>query len=185
MRQPCGFRFNFMISTFSSAWAELTSRAGIVYSFSVLGCLALLSLLRRHAGLFALAAFPGTFFHELSHFAIGMLFRGHPAGLRILPKRTGGRISLGSVECTNIRWYNGMFIGLAPLLLLPIAFGLVLWRLSLAPGLHAAEGLWAYFIACLAQASVPSLQDLRVAAISKWMLAFLTIAACLIRIWWS
>ncbi len=174
-----------MTGAFSLAWAALTSCEGIFYSFSLLGCLTLLSLLRRRAGLFALAAFPGTFFHELSHFVIGVLFRGQPTDLRILPKRTSEGILLGSVKCTNIRWYNGMFIGLAPLLLLPIAFGLVLWRLNLALGWHAAEGLWVYFIACLAQASVPSRQDLRIAAISKWMLASLVITACLIRIWWS
>jgi len=173
-----------MTNAHSTTWIALTSRAGITYSGAVLGNLALLSVLRLRMRLLILAVFPGTLFHELSHLAAAALLHGQPTGFHLLPRRTDRTFILGSVVCANVRWYNGLFIGLAPLLLLPLAFGLMLWRLSLAPVLHAREVPWIYLIACLAYAAVPSWQDLQVAAKSRWMLIGVGAVAWVVRVWW-
>ncbi len=172
-----------MLVSFRSAWTALSLRATVAYLGAVVGYLVLFSLLRLRLALFSLVVFPGTFFHELSHWAAGVLFGGHPKGLRLLPKRSGTQMVLGSVECTNLRWYNGVFIGLAPLSLLPIALALMVWRLGLAPGLHAAEAGWAYLVACLAYAAIPSRQDLQIVAISRWMLIGIVVLTGLAWFW--
>ena len=159
-----------MIEPFRTMWTTLYSRAGIVYLGAVIGYLALFSLLRLRITLFSVVVFPGTVFHELSHWTAGVLFGGRPKGLRLWPRRSGTQVILGSVECTNLRWYNGVFIGLAPLALLPVALALMTWSIDVAPEPRASEAGWAYLVACMTYASIPSRQDLRIVAISRWML---------------
>jgi len=79
-----------------------------------------------------------------------------------------------------VRWYNGLVIGLAPLLLLPVAAALLLWRSRTGADLALTELPWLYLIACLAYASLPSWQDLRVAAASSWLLIVLAGALLLV-----
>jgi hypothetical protein len=151
--------------------AALDSQTGRTYLAAVALALVLLALTRRLGVLFFLAAFPATLAHELMHLAVGLLTHGQPSGLRLRPQRSARGYVLGSVTCNNVRWYNGLFIGLAPLLLLPAALTLLRWR---APQpLVAAELAWVYLIACLVYASLPSWQDLRVALASSWLLVAL------------
>ena len=100
---------------------------------------------------------------------MGLVTHGKPTRFSVIPKRRSGGYVLGSVTLGNVRWYNGLFIGLAPFLLLPLALWLVEWRIT---GQHVAvlanEALWAYFAACLVHGSVPSMQDVRIAAASAW-----------------
>ncbi|MHB8348108.1 MAG: hypothetical protein ACYDHM_13220 [Acidiferrobacterales bacterium] len=166
-----------MIDALRITWATLHSRAGALYLVTVIGYLTLFSLLRFRIALFSVVVFPGTVFHELSHWAAGILFRGRPRRLRLWPKRNGTRMVMGSVECTNLRWYNGVFIGLAPLALLPIALTLMIWSIGLAPGLRVGDAGWAYLVACFTYASIPSGQDLRIASVSRWMLISIAILA--------
>jgi hypothetical protein len=79
---------------------------------------------------------------------------------------------MGSVTFARVRWYNAFFLGLAPLLLLPLAYALLAWRLKGQPAMGWEEALWLYLIANLVYAALPSWLDLKVAARSPvgWLL---------------
>lgn len=141
-----------------------------LYLAAVTAVMLLLVATRRLGALFLLTSFPVTVAHELTHLLAGLLSNGRPSQLRLLPRRSADGYVLGSVTCSNVRWYNGLVIGLAPLLLLPAAAALLLWRIRTGAGVALAELPWLYLIACLAYASLPSWQDLRVAAASSWLL---------------
>ena len=121
---------------------------------------------------FALLVLPGTFCHELCHLCVGAPLRGRPKNFTILPKRAGQGYVMGSVTFANVRWYNAFFLGMAPLLLLPAAYGLLVWRLRGHPTLNWSEGLALYLIANLIYAALPSWQDCKIAARSPigWLL---------------
>jgi hypothetical protein len=127
---------------------------------------------RRSFWLCALLALPGTLCHEACHWLTGSLLNGQPTGFTVIPRREGRGFVLGSVALQNLRWYNAFFIGLAPLLLLPLAYGLFLWRLGGNPELGWPEAAMMYLLANLLFGSVPSWQDLRLAARSPigWLL---------------
>lgn len=135
----------------------------------------MLMLFQRLRGifwLFSIVILPGTFFHELCHLCVGGVFGGKPRNFTILPRREGRAYVMGSVTFAQVRWYNAFFMGMAPLLLLPAAYGLLSWRLQGGPTPGWVEVLWLYLIANLVYASLPSWQDLRVAARSPigWLL---------------
>jgi len=131
-----------------------------------------LHALRRTFWLFALLILPGTLAHEVCHLGMGLLLNGGPTGFTVIPRREGRGWALGSVSFSHIRWYNAFFIGAAPLLLLPGAYLLLRWRLGGPPVFGWPEILAVYAIANLVYASVPSWQDLRIAARSPigWLL---------------
>jgi len=155
----------------------LTSAAGERDLLAVVALLGLLLLSCRLGALFFVAAFPATLAHELMHLFVGLLTFGQPSGLRLIPARRASGYALGSVTCHNVRWYNGLFIGLAPLLLLPLALVLLLWRAHTGATLDVIELGWSYTIACLVYASLPSWQDLRIAVASSWLILALLLAA--------
>ena len=128
--------------------------------------------LRRLFWIFSLVVLPGTFAHESCHWLLGLLLNAQPARFTLLPRREDRGWVMGSVTFAHIRWYNAFFVGMAPLLLLPAAYGLMLWRLGLAPGFRWQEALAVYLIANLAYAALPSWTDLKVAARSPvgWLL---------------
>lgn len=144
----------------------------LIYLALLVGTLLLFQRLRRLFLLFSFAVLPGTFCHELCHLCVGGLLNGQPAAFTILPKREGHGYVMGSVAFAHVRWYNAFFLGMAPLLLLPAAYGLLAWRLRGHPAVNWGEGLWLYLIANLVYASLPSWQDLRIAARSPigWLL---------------
>ncbi|BDU76924.1 hypothetical protein [Mesoterricola sediminis] len=131
-----------------------------------------LHALRRAFWLFALLTLPGTLAHETCHLVLGLLLRAQPSGFTVVPRREGRGWAMGSVSFARIRWYNAFFVGVAPLLLLPAAYGLLRWRLGAHPGIGWPEALAIFAIANLVYASVPSWQDLRIAARSPigWLL---------------
>jgi uncharacterized membrane protein YczE len=156
----------------------LASATGERHLLVVAAMLVLLLVSRRLGMLFFVTAFPATLAHELTHLVVGLLTYGQPSGLRLIPLRRDRGYALGSVTCRNVRWYNGLFIGLAPLLLLPLALILLLARVRSGAAFDAAELGWSYAVACLTYASLPSWQDLRVAIASSWLiLALLLVAA--------
>jgi hypothetical protein len=136
----------------------------ILFVSLVAAALGLLHYARRLFWLFSLLVLPGTLAHELCHLLLGLLLRGRPAHFSLLPHREGHGWVMGSVGFTHLRWYNAFFIGMAPLLLLPAAYGLLLWRLGGNPQPGWEEALAIYVIANLVYAAVPSGQDLRLAA---------------------
>ncbi|HEX9010052.1 MAG TPA: hypothetical protein VF804_06775 [Holophagaceae bacterium] len=138
----------------------------------------LLARVRRSFWLISLLALPGTLCHELCHWAVGHLLNGRPVRFTVIPRREGRGFVLGAVAFSNVRWYNAFFIGLAPLLLLPMAYGLLLWRLGHAGTLGWPEVGLVFLLANLVFAAVPSGQDLRIAARSPigWLLLAGTLA---------
>ncbi len=145
---------------------------GLVYLAMLVGMLLVFQRLKGSFLLFSLLVLPGTFCHELCHLCVGTPLRGRPTRFRVLPKREGHGYVLGSVAFANVRWYNAFFLGMAPLLLLPLAYGLLAWRLNGDPVITWREGLILYLIANLIYAALPSWQDCRIAARSPvgWLL---------------
>jgi len=154
----------------------LHEQHGQLYLASVLVLILLLGLSRRFSLVFFLTAFPATLAHELTHLLFGWLTNGQPSRLRLWPRRSARGYVLGSVTCNNVRWYNALFIGLAPLTLLPFTVLLFRWRVHASATLELAELGWAYGIASLALAALPSWQDMRIAVASSWMLALAVLA---------
>ncbi|MBI1753815.1 MAG: hypothetical protein HY014_18415 [Acidobacteria bacterium] len=144
----------------------------------------LLNRARRSFWLCALLALPGTLCHEACHWLVGKLLLGHPAHFTVVPRREGRGFVLGSVALQNLRWYNAFFIGMAPLLLLPLAWVLLLWRLRSQPVFGWSEAGFAFLLANLFFAALPSWADLRIAARSPvgWALLAGTLAWGWIRL---
>jgi len=139
---------------------------------AVVATLALLRWSRRCFWLFSVLVLPGTFAHESCHLAMGLLLNGRPAGFTLLPRRAGNGWEMGSASFSHLTWYNAFFVGMAPLLLLPAAYGLLRWRLAGQPVFGWPEALAVYLIANLVYAALPSWQDCRIAARSPvgWLL---------------
>ncbi|WP_291270601.1 hypothetical protein [Geothrix sp.] len=156
------------------AWGWMAGGHGpaLVYLAGTAAVLWLLNQTRRSFWLFSLLVLPGTICHELCHWAVGHLLRGRPVHFTVLPRREGRGFVLGSVALTNLRWYNAFFIGLAPLLLLPAAYGIFAWRLGGHPVPGWSEAGMVFLLANLLFGALPSWQDLRIAARSPigWLL---------------
>lgn len=144
----------------------------LVYLVALGLVLWLMNQARRSFWLLTLVALPGTFGHELCHWLMGKLLNAEPTHFTVLPRRQGRSFVLGSVGFANLRWYNAFFVGLAPLLMLPLAYGLFLWRLSAQPAFGWPEAAMVFFLGNLLFGAVPSGQDLRIAARSPigWLL---------------
>ncbi|GLH71301.1 hypothetical protein GETHPA_28340 [Geothrix rubra] len=147
-------------------------RAVLAYLGGGAAMLWVLARARRSFWLISLLALPGTLCHELCHWTVGRLLNGRPVRFTVVPRREGRGFVLGAVAFSNVRWYNAFFIGLAPLLLLPGAYGLFLWRLGHAGAFGWPELGLVFLLANLVFAAVPSGQDLRLAARSPfgWLL---------------
>jgi len=143
-----------------------------VFLGALLAMLTLFRESRRFFWIFSVLVLPGTFAHECCHLALGLLLNGQPAGFTLLPRREGKGWAMGSVSFGHLTWYNAFFIGMAPLMLLPAAYGLVRWRLGGQPVFGWPEALAIYGIANLIYAGLPSWQDCKQAARSPigWLL---------------
>ncbi len=151
-----------------SSLDSLHTTTGVFYLGVVLGLLGLIAVFRRLLPVFFIAVFPATLAHELMHLGVALLLNGRPAGFRFIPQRSADGYILGAVRCANVRWYNGLFIGLAPVIWLPVALALLNWRVHDYVAFHGRELLWVYAIACLVYAAMPSWQDIKVALASAW-----------------
>ena len=165
------------------SWGFKTGGPGIVlvYLAAMAAMLWLLNQARRSFWLFSLLALPGTLCHEACHWVIGTLLNGRPVRFTVIPRREGHGFVLGSVALQNLRWYNAFFIGLAPLLLLPVAYGLLLWRLGRDPVFGWPEAGVVFLLANLVFGAMPSWQDLRIAARSP--IGWLLLAGALVWGW--
>lgn len=112
---------------------------------------------------------PGVLAHELWHWIAGVITAGKPFNLSLWPRKEGKSYVLGSVSFRNITWFNGVFIGLAPVMNL-LSFYLLASNVHLFDELSILEliALW-YLMACLLLSSVPSPADYKV-ALSSWPL---------------
>ncbi len=122
----------------------------------------LFKILKRRFWIFSLITLPATFMHELMHFIVSLFTLGKPSKLSVFPKKTDYGYTLGYVLSTNMRWYNGFFIAMAPFLLLPIA--IVFYQHSvLNENVLYLLILKIYILASMIEGSIPSMQDFKVA----------------------
>lgn len=77
--------------------------------------------------------FTGVLVHEMLHFIVGLLTMARPSSMSLVPRNEGGRLVLGSVGFVGLNWVNAWITALAPLLALPIVYGLASWRLAQGP----------------------------------------------------
>lgn len=124
---------------------------------------------------------PGTLVHEGLHWIAAFLLNGQPASFSIWPKRLeNGNWVLGTVAISNLTWYNGLWIGLAPLM----SF---IFLLFLAPQYSAWSfsqrdlGYWVCTSSILLKC-LPSWQDLSVAL--KSLLPVICLAITAVAIYW-
>jgi hypothetical protein len=166
--------------------------AGLSIGWSFCGYLAvvivttaLLHHLRRMPRFFSLLSLPGTIGHELLHFLVGTLTLARPMKVSLIPKfHRDGSATLGFVMFSNIRWYNALWVGFAPLLALPAAFGLVYYRSAQIPPLSLRELAWSYLAASLTYSCLPSKADVAI-VLSKpaGLIVYLGSAAILFWTW--
>ena len=120
------------------------------YLAIVIATASLLHYLRRMPRFFSLVSLPGTIGHELLHWLVGTLALARPVKVSLIPKfHRDGSATLGYVMFSNIRWYNALWVGFAPLLALPAAIWLVYWRSTQIPPLVMQELAWSYIAASL------------------------------------
>jgi hypothetical protein len=146
---------------------------------------ALLHYLRRMPRFFSLISLPGTVGHELLHFLVGTLALAKPVKVSLIPKfHRDGSATLGFVRFSNIRWYNALWVGFAPLLALPAAIWIVYYRSAQIPPLSLPEFAWSYAAASLTYSCLPSRADIEI-VLSKpaGLLFYLGSAAILFWTW--
>ena len=133
------------------------------YLAAVIAIAAILHYLRRTPRFFSLVSLPGTIGHELLHFLIGTLTLAKPVKVSLLPKfHRDGSATLGYVMFSNIRWYNALWVGFAPLLALPVALWMVYWRSTQISPLQWHELAWIYVTASLTYSCLPSQADVEI-----------------------
>jgi hypothetical protein len=134
-----------------------------IYLAVVIATAALLHHLRRMPRFFSLISLPGTVGHELLHFLVGTLTLAKPVKVSLIPKfHRDGSATLGFVKFSNIRWYNALWVGFAPLLALPAAVWLVYCRSAQIPPLSLGELAWSYVAASLTYSCLPSRADVEI-----------------------
>jgi hypothetical protein len=141
-------------------------------------------LSKRHPAFFLLIL-PGTVAHEVMHFLVAVFTNARPTSFSVLPRRSGFAWILGTVGCANIRWYNAVLVGFAPLLVLAVPVAVAAWRTR--HGLHwNLDDIWiAVLLAPQFLSCVPSSADLRMACRS-WpliLVAAMLIAWLLVPSW--
>lgn len=115
--------------------------------------------------------FVGTLFHELAHLIVSLVSFGFPYKVSIFPKKSGNSYMLGSVTSWNVRWYNQFLIGMAPLLLLPLAYFIFLNFFDFYEKSVLNFFIWIYLIVALVFSSIPSSVDFRVAFSGNYIAA--------------
>lgn len=128
----------------------------------------ILRLLAKIHAIFFLFYLAGTFLHELAHFCAGVVTNARPVSFSVWPRRAAlNRWVLGSVSFANIRWYNAIFVGLAPVLVLSVPPLLAIARLKYASAYGWLDILLAVLIAPAYLSCLPSRADLAI-ALKSW-----------------
>ncbi len=106
--------------------------------------------------------FIGTFFHEVAHFILSLITNGKPTWLSIIPHKSedGTQYILGHVNNKNLNWKNAAFIGLAPLLLIILAYMVYLYFFNFFTPSFNTYLLYVILIVSLTTSSIPSSVDL-------------------------
>ena len=150
--------------------------------FTLLCLYGIMRTLYRWKYVYALIWWPSTLAHELSHFVVGFCMGAGPTRLSALPRHDAqtGRLVLGEVGFTNLRWWNKLPVALAPLLLMP-ALGVWLVSTTLSwPSLSLETALIEFAALQCFVGSWPSPSDWAHAAAS--MAALLGLAALIVLV---
>lgn len=140
----------------------------------------ILRLLTRIHAIFFLFYLAGTFLHELAHFCAGLATNARPVSFSVWPRRAErNRWILGSVSFTNIRWYNAMFVGLAPIIVLLVPPVLAVARLQYASAYGWLDILLAVLMAPAYISCVPSRSDWLI-ALRSWPYVFAALFAAIL-----
>jgi hypothetical protein len=123
--------------------------------------LAVFDRARRHLWLFVPLVLPATLLHEGSHWLVASVSGARPSRFSVWPRREAGRIVLGEVAIARPNWLTRGLVGLAPLLLLPIA--LLVMQHAPRPASPALHALQVYLLASLLYGAIPSWSDLKLA----------------------
>lgn len=161
-----------LMSEFYQALLAPFSRTGAAPSLLLMATWFGLLRYFRYSGYgIALLAVVGTSLHEASHFCVGFVLRAKPVSVNLFPKREGNRWVLGSVGFTGLNIFNSAFVGLAPLLLMGVAWGVLAWWLVPAyqAGHYVSWLIAGYVGACALFSSIPSSTDIRIGALSTLM----------------
>lgn len=150
----------------------------IVFIGMIIGFFYIFNYLKNQFILFAIFILPGVFMHELAHLIMSFLTRGKPVKFSVIPEKREDRYIMGYVLSANIRWYNAMFIGLAPLLWIPVGY-------FSAPYILAEQNMVlfiveTYFLATVLYASIPSSQDFKLAIQFSWLPALVILCSTLL-----
>jgi hypothetical protein len=128
----------------------------------------------RGCGIFVISVwnFVGVLLHEICHLLVGMALFAGPSGFSLIPKSDGnGKWVMGSVRFRKLNALNSLPIGLAPLLLVAIAFKVYQnWGEWFATSFGSILCLYLVLFLLLYE-SLPSGQDLKVAF--NWKSIFL------------
>jgi hypothetical protein len=148
----------------------LPDTAMLVYLLPSLGLAVVIHILSRLHAVFLLFVLAGTAVHELMHFLVAALTNARPVSFSVLPRRQGRSWILGSVGCANIRWYNAMLVGFAPLLVLAVPLAVAAWRTRDGLAWNRDDVWIAMLLAPQFLSCLPSTADLRMACHS-WPIA--------------
>lgn len=107
----------------------------------------------------------GTFLHELMHFCVGFLLNAKPVSFSLFPRKAEGGYVLGSVQFSNLSWYNTIPTAMAPLLLIVVAnqFDTYFFQFVGGEGGVKVELLYLFCMAIIIDNAIPSSTDFRVA----------------------
>jgi hypothetical protein len=110
----------------------------------------------------------GTWLHEMTHLLVGALLGARPVSFSVFPVRQDGGWVLGSVGFSRLNWANGVFVALAPLSLVPLAFWVEMgvMRTAYWEGNWLSFLGWGFVAANALAACMPSRQDLTIGATS-------------------
>lgn len=112
----------------------------------------------------------GVFIHELLHLLVGVLTYAKPVAMSIIPRHIEkGYYELGHVRLQNIRWFNGVFVGLAPLLGFVGVAVFIHWRTRTGWVFSWWDLLAWYVLAQVSMSAWPSTSDIKI-ALRSWPL---------------
>lgn len=121
----------------------------------------------------------GIFIHEFLHLLIGVLTYAKPVAISIVPRHVDkGYYELGHVRLNNVRWFNAIFVGLAPLLGLVGVAAFIHWRTRYGWSFSWWDlAVW-HVLAQVFMSAWPSTSDLKI-ALRSWPL-FVPLTVCFV-----
>lgn len=145
---------NTFYAVYFSEWSSLLI-AALFFS--------LLNYSQRSLILTWLVRLPFTLLHEWAHFLVALILNGKPSGFKVLPKKEGGAVVLGTVDISNPNAFNAFPISFAPVLLLVLSYQASLIFATEYDVNPLSHFFYVGFQTLLIMSAFPSRQDWKVA----------------------